>query len=194
MSKIARIQDSNCGSIRCLKAILDQWIECVTEAAEEWILEWWPWAYNERASLSLFAGAIWRADGSCFGEYSNVKRPNNRRSRRAGTTYPGRVDLRFSWHGTEFVAEAKQTWSGFEQQRESAHVRIAECLDEAREDIGQVPPGGPRRLAIVFARPYFNSCGDLDVKLERWVEMLEKLETSAYTYVFPRCARNRKAP
>ena len=94
--------------IRCFEAIYEQWINAVTELAcsrkRAGDVPWW---YNERASLSVFAGAIWRAGGHCFEEYSDEKRDFRRRSHRLGKGYPGRVDLYLSWRRFDFIAEAK---------------------------------------------------------------------------------------
>jgi hypothetical protein len=188
-----KISGSNSGDIRCLKPILEEWIKCVSELAEEWKhKKKVPWWYNERASLSVFAGAIWRAGGLCFEEYSDPKRTMGGRNHRSGSLYHGRVDLYFSWHGFDFIAEAKSTYSGFSRNDDRASDRLARWLKKSRDDVRPIPRNGQRKLAILFARPFFKkSCeSQIDEKLNKWVEMLQGLDTNAYAWVFPPCARN----
>jgi hypothetical protein len=185
--------DCRCKQIRCFKAIYKQWICAVTELAKQWKRAGdVPWWYNERASLSVFAGAIWRAGGHCFEEYSEEKREFRRRSHRLGKDYPGRVDLYFSWRGFDFIAEAKDTYSCFTRGNKSADARLKHYLEMAREDIKQSKPDGQRRLAILFARPCFRKRAEADIErlLQIWVENLADLDLTSYAWVFPRCARH----
>jgi len=196
MSSTPRIEGYRRKRIRCFPAIYKQWISVVTELAEQWKpYRDFPWWYNERASLSLFAGAIWRAGGHCFEEYSDTKREFRRRTHRLGNPYAGRIDLYFSWHGIDFIAEAKDTWSGFTHGNESAHDRLARGLRRARQDIRQSQADGQRRLAILFARPYFKKRAEegIDELLKTWVANLADLDTTSYAWVFPRCVRHTYA-
>jgi hypothetical protein len=149
-----------------------------------------PWWYNERALISVFAGAVWRAGGFCFEEYADQKREIKKRSRRHGKPYRGRVDLYFEWANSRFIVEAKSKWSGFIRNNANAKDTLERCLTTAMQEIRQTPPFGQRRLAIVFAVPY---CREkykslVNKKLDAWVKMLGTLDTSCYASVFPRCA------
>jgi len=61
---------------------------------------WWeeendaPWWYNERASLSLFAGAVWKCKGWVFEEFITKKHMTTRRGKRKNRH--GRGDRRTS--------------------------------------------------------------------------------------------------
>lgn len=64
-----------------------------------------PWFYNERASLSQFAGAVWRANPTnhVLEEYACEKQDE-------GSDYKGRRDIWFRIEGQQYWAEAKQHW------------------------------------------------------------------------------------
>jgi hypothetical protein len=59
------------------------------------------------------------------------------------------------------------------------------------QGMDQNEPFGQRRLAIVFAMPYFREAckSEITGRLSLWVEKLHDLDTSAYAWVFPGCAR-----
>jgi hypothetical protein len=178
-------------STRCLEPIFKEWTNCIAEIAHNWKSRRdAPWWYNERASLSVFAGAVWRAGGVCFEEYCDEKR--TRKTHCFGKCYPGRVDLGFSRNGSDFIAEAKATWHCFGRtEREGAGDRVRHNLESACDDVRLTRPSGRRRFGIVFARPVFKKRfkAQIDGNLGRWVEMLAGFETNAYAWAFPSCAR-----
>jgi hypothetical protein len=187
------IEGYRCKQIRCLAPILKEWIEANSQVAGAWKhAHDVPWWYNERACLSLFAGAIWRAGGFCFEEFSDDKRRIARRTRRFTGLYSGRVDLYFAWHRLEFLAEAKIVWSGFTLRNAPVIATLDKCLKSACADIRKTAPYGQRRLGIVFAKPYFaKTCKpDLNERIAAWVGKLADLETSAYAWVFPTRSRS----
>lgn len=180
------------GSLRSFAPILNEWIKANSEIACEWrSVQDAPWWYNERASLSVFAGAIWRARGFAFEEYSDQKREIRKRTGTFGAEYPGRVDLYFSWAGYDFVAEAKFVWCGFSRNDNGAMRRPQDRLSRACSDIRQTPARGQRRLGIVFAMPYFREdyIEQLDDRIHRWIDHLADLDATAYAWVFPACTR-----
>jgi hypothetical protein len=77
-------------------------------------LDWWdhkgdaPWWYNERASLSLFAGAVWKCRGWVFEEFSIKRRTATTRGKYK--RHSGRCDIMFGLGKIQFVGEAKQCW------------------------------------------------------------------------------------
>lgn len=70
-----------------------------------------PWFYNERASLSQLAGAIWRANPSnlVLEEYACEKGQEGGSQR-----YKGRRDLWFRAEGVQYWGEAKQHWGSLD--------------------------------------------------------------------------------
>ncbi len=135
------------GSLRSFAPIFKKWIKANEEIARAWrSVQDAPWWYNERASLSVFAGAIWRAGGFAFEEYSDEKREIRKRSRTLGSEYPGRVDLYFNWAGCDFVAEAKFIWSGFSRNDTGAMRRLQDRLNKAFPSFRTTPPTSPASM------------------------------------------------
>jgi hypothetical protein len=92
--------------LRYLSPVLKTWINLITEIAAVWkSSKDVPWCNNERSSLSVFAGAVWRAGGLSFEEYSDEKRGILRKSGKPSKPYQGRVDLYFKFSGIEFISE-----------------------------------------------------------------------------------------
>lgn len=61
--------------LRILRPILRQWVTINRKLAKRW--EEYrdaPWWYNERASISVLAGAAWKTNGYAFEEYVGDKR------------------------------------------------------------------------------------------------------------------------
>ena len=192
MAAIPKIQGYQYKKIRCFERIFQEWIWVINKRADDWKeIGDIPWWYTERATLSTFAGAVWRAGGLCFEEYSDEKRTIGKRTHRFGAPYSGRVDLYFSWAGYEFIAEAKDTWSGCSRIHADPIPRLAGCLRLACKDVRLTQPNGQRRLGLAFVMPYIGRKyrEQIDDKLDSWVEVLGELDTSAYAWVFPQRAR-----
>ncbi len=144
------------GTLSSLKGLLDGWTRIVERLVATWQREDVPWWYNERASLSVLAGAVWAAGDVAFEEFSSEK--ERRRSKRK---FMGRIDVRFSYGGTNFVAEAKQSWPLIGRQARSAQTAIEDELRHAGKDVQRAPADEGQKLAIVFASPSFPP-GELD--------------------------------
>lgn len=126
--------------------VLQRWVKMM--------LEPWPgnddapWWYNERASLSQLAGAIWGKGGWVFEEYRASKKYE-------GADYPGRVDFMFEWRTVKLVAGAKQLWVPLNGSLDLA-ARVAQKLKDARADAERAPDvrGTYARAGIVFVVPH----------------------------------------
>jgi hypothetical protein len=154
-------------------------------------LTWWqddrdaPWWYNERASLSIFAGAVWSCqNGQCLEEYATRKADVTGRGRRR--TKAGRGDLEFGVGSWEYVAEAKQAWPILGGKSVPEHVE--ECLRNARRDSSKTPDDELRRLGIAFVSPKLNVSkkDDLEGLLSDFVAYLDRdLNGAARAWAFP---------
>jgi len=111
-----------------------------------------PWWYNERASLSLLAGAVWYADGWAFEEFVTVKRPGARKR-----PHHGRGDLMFEIRNHRFVTEAKQCWPTIGSKPDRAVAIIDKALSRACEAADQNRIRTYRAIGLVFVVPYFTS-------------------------------------
>jgi hypothetical protein len=186
------INGLHCGRLINFAPIFRQWIKANTEMAHAWkSANDVPWWYNERAFLSIFAGAIWRADGLVFEEYSDRKRRIKKTTGTLGREYAGRGDLYFRWRRWDFVAEAKFTWSGFSRNKYPL-ARIGTELKRACRDVRQARRKWSRKLGILFVTPYFRKecMDDVDDRIHEWIKRLGDLDATAYAYVFPDCSRH----
>lgn len=174
-----------------LRDVLRHWIRANIDIAESWSkFDDAPWWYNERASLSVFAGAIWRCSGIAFEEFSEEKLYASRRGARR-KPYPGRCDIHFQIGSKEFVAEAKYGYSGATSKNWNIVPRITDLLDDARKAAGRLAPNGQCRLAIVFVAPYFTPKfkGDEVAMMNRWIEKIREVRCSSKAWVFPKTSR-----
>jgi hypothetical protein len=119
-----------------------------------------PWWYNERALVSLLAGAVWKCGGDAFEEFSNDKR-------RTKEISAGRIDLWFALGKREFNAEAKACWYYADNHDRTAHL-VKRAMDRSKADAKSCIPDGRPRLAVVFGR--------LLVRAKKGIELEQKLK------------------
>lgn len=173
--------------LRCLKPHLEEWARQNARLGKEWqSVGDAPWWYNERALLSVFAGAVWRCGGSAFEEYSEEKRNDMRVS-------SGRVDLWFSTGRHDFWAEAKVCDIAITRGGNRARV-ISKNLARAKADIRRCEPDGwHRRVAILFGRPYLRPCSrtELEQRITWLIGEAKRVDHDALAWVFPKL---RKLP
>ncbi|PIV24088.1 MAG: hypothetical protein COZ69_10470 [Deltaproteobacteria bacterium CG_4_8_14_3_um_filter_45_9] len=188
-----QIQGWCCRRLRYLLPVLKNWINANGKIAATWKnSKDAPWCNNERSSLSVFAGSVWRAGGFAFEEYSDEKRSILRKSSRLSKPYQGRVDFYFKFSGKEFIAEVKQVWSGYTVSRVNPCPRLDRALKSARRDIRKSLPYGQHRLAFLFAMPYFQKRAKDSVseRVEMWIKAIRDLDYDALAWVFPSDTRH----
>lgn len=171
--------------------ILREWNETNIHFAEAWEGESAPWWYNERASLSVLAGAVWRLGGVVFEEFSDEKTTRHHRGN-LRKSYQGRCDIYFMMGATEFVAEAKWGWSGASQKGGDPNPHISQLLDAAVEAADRVAKNRQCRLAIAFVTPYFKprfKHHDTEM-INSWIQKTGTLANcAAMAWVFPKECR-----
>jgi hypothetical protein len=178
------------GPLPGLKPVLDEWLALM---CSDWGKEDAPWWYNERASVSQFAGAVWRRGGWVFEEYSvNRKSPAGKHDgcRR------GRCDLMFEFGDMRVVAEAKQLWLPW-TLRGSAFARVDHALRRAWLEVNTAPDvsGHYRRFGLVFVAPWvrrsLGSSPDVfDTRLRAFVdEMKTAYDAAIVAWAFPGAKR-----
>jgi hypothetical protein len=124
------------GPLKVLKKVLVEWQSMQDPS-------WWrekndvPWWYNERASLSFFAGAVWRCKGWAFEEFITRKHITTRRGKRQNRH--GRGDIMFGIKGQSFVAEAKQCWPTIGRRIDSALNEVERYVKSALDAVYQKP-------------------------------------------------------
>jgi hypothetical protein len=113
-----------------------------------------PYHYNERATLSLLAGAIWRSDENnfVFEEFRTEKK-------RAEVVYKGRQDIWFRVSGQACYGEAKQQWIPLYRVRNDVN-KLLSVLEQEMKAARQALPTIPTLelpafgLGILFVTPY----------------------------------------
>lgn len=170
--------------LRCLRPVLRKWIALNRQLGAHWLsVGDAPWWYNERALISVFAGAVWQSGGYAFEEYSEKKKGKKR-------PYSGRIDLEFSAGQQEFLAEVKQCELTATARRDRTdHVRG--FMDRAKADVRRCRPDGTRRIAIVFGAPYLaqHRMAEMEDRIE-WLidqarEIHDNIEADAVAWTFP---------
>ncbi len=178
------IKGVDCRSLGFLKGVLRQWVATNIRFVREWNhnddLPWW---YNERASLSVLAGAVWQKGGLAFEEFMTDKRKKRR------STYSGRCDLYLKIRQHEFIAEAKQCWSVAAQITDKTTACIEQRLRDACMDIRKCPAYGQRKLGVLFAGIAKSEKTGVDQYVEQWVAALKRVDYSCCAWVFPQRSR-----
>ncbi|MCY2987089.1 MAG: hypothetical protein NTY19_04375 [Planctomycetota bacterium] len=134
--------------------------------------------------MSLFAGAVWRAGGIAFEEFSSDKeRPGKK-----GEVAAGRIDLRFSYDRETYGVEAKICWPAVGQKAQSAEDAIRLAMDQARTDALCIPKMEGKKLAMVFASPSFpkSEFDDAKKRLKRWREIFGAVRCEGKAFVWIR--------
>ena len=159
------------GSFRRLEPVLWEWVELMADRS------WWdedgdaPWWYNERAILSLFAGAVWKSKGWAFEEYSTSKKFVTTQGRGA-KAYGGRGDLAFWAKGGNYALEAKVCQPSLSVGGTPLET-VRGALKEACSDVRRSPVRGWLPLGIVFVAPAI-VCG----QWEHWPDRLREFLAS----------------
>jgi hypothetical protein len=130
-----------------------------------------PYHYNERATLSIFAGALWRSDDAnlVLEEFGTEKKG-------ADGDYKGRQDIWFRASGHSCFGEAKQKWIRLNRAREDITqlVRALEQeLQAAQKAIPTVPTPTDVAVGILFVTPWI-----LQAHIDAAADNLNKLHQS----------------
>lgn len=177
------------GQLQMLEPVLKKWQSLNDKIASEWIsVGAVPWWFNERASLSIFAGAVWRCGGIAFEEYS-VNREVV--SKRKVAYKSGRCDIEFSIAGRNFIGEAKQNWPTFGRRKDKARADVKSDLMKAQQEVIQVLEKGSEGLGMTFVVPGipFIAKGATEELLIEFLEQLQGLQKTTIAWVFPPFAR-----
>ncbi|TPE14506.1 hypothetical protein FJP62_12175 [Pantoea vagans] len=189
-----------------LEILLGSWIKAIVRytSANPYDNPWW---YNERASLSVLAGAAWTLKKwHALEEFSTFKRHRTLEPGvDSGSLRHGRCDLYIQSPGTSFAIEAKQTVQsiGF---RSDGSTFAERAMRKAWQDSGDLnKQEAHRRFAVTFIVPSIPKSevslkenGEdkicekkVETAINAWLDNQKNLiEQSArhkdFAYVFPR--------
>lgn len=192
------------GKLKGLRPVLDNWCEAALDYARCSRYEDCCWWYNERASLSVLAGAAWRTPGwVALEEFSTRKRgvvPEGEIDH--GKTVRGRCDLRLENSYSTYALEAKQAWQSVGPK--STSNKVGKAMGLAWRDAGNLTNNeADSRIAVVFASLFFpmselkrrsrkmqNGAAFDELEARKlvggWLEANDISEYDAYSYVIPR--------
>jgi hypothetical protein len=128
-----------------LKPILEKWCSINQQFLKEAESDC-PWWYNERASVSILAGAAWKSGHITLEEYATRKG-----RRKNDTERPGRCDLKIKIDSSNYLFEAKQQWAMLSKKSGKVYLKktrdkIIESLDKARGDSRKLKSWAVRRF------------------------------------------------
>lgn len=145
--------------------------------------------YNERASISILAGAIWRNGDCAMEEFSSLKGSSR-------NTRLGRVDLWFMLGDQEYIVEAKQRWPPFYDSDADLDFDFKQSLktglEEAFTDASDLRYHWENYLdgliGLLFVVPrvaptYAESSG-LAEEIMRFIKTVEEADADFYAYLF----------
>jgi hypothetical protein len=180
--------------LQIVRKVLEEWLRLMED--KHWGQDDAPWWYNERASLSLFAGAVWNCGGWVFEEYTTNKGSKSKRSKKRRY---GRGDIYFQIGRQKFIAEAKQCWPASGKRAVARHTggteTLKQTLEDARKDARDLPrERGGRRMGLVFASPRLplSDKAILNELVQGLKEELPNLKGTTLAWTFPARCRNLK--
>ncbi|WP_417333980.1 hypothetical protein [Halarcobacter sp.] len=140
------------------KNIMYSWLSINREYIEDWYsngtYEDCAYWYNERASLSILAGAIWRRGGVCLEEYCSIKAKLDDKTIESKERH-GRTDLYFYLGDEEYIVEAKYIM-GKNITEEKIHTKLKEAIKDCNNSLyhEKSENHGLKGMAIVFIVPF----------------------------------------
>ncbi len=175
----------NSGSLRVLRPVLLAWFEVIEKYSESFGYEDCQWWYNERATMSSLAAAVWRAGGIALEEYGTKKG-------KKGDSWSGRCDMYFSLKTQDFACEAKQVWCAIGRRAKAGLGKITDALTTACSDARCLGKNQGRRLGICFAIPYLPPSDKdiVDHQLLNWSKGLIGVDYTSIAWAFPKKARS----
>lgn len=189
--------------LRTLRPVLEAWIDAVHRYCKLQGHEDAPWWFNERASLSILAGAVWTLPAwAALEEYATTKRgvmPEDKVDE--GGPSPernGRCDLLILGKSTNFAIEAKQAWQSIGSRSEGI-ANVHKAMRMAWYDAGDLHlDESEHRLAVTFVVPYVPKKdvgeGHPHELVNQWLESkpfeIDGRSPAALAYVFPKGYQN----
>jgi hypothetical protein len=135
--------------INALRPIFQQWIEINQEYCDTYPSEDCPYWYNERAAVSILAGAVWKSGGLALEEFSSNKKYGR-------SAYLGRADLWFSFgrKRQDYLIEAKYERLSLFSTSYKLEKRIAKNIKSAIADAKNSQEDAALMLGVTFLVPY----------------------------------------
>jgi hypothetical protein len=175
-------------SLRMLRPVFDNWFQILKRYLDELDHEDCQWWYNERATLSSLAAAIWKADGIALEEYCTKKGKKSE-------TWTGRCDLYFKLGRHNFACEAKQIWCAIGRRATIGigFKKINDAVNMACREARNLDKDEGRRLGICFAIPYLPPSDSdkqiVEQQVAKWLKAMTAVNYSLIAWSFPEKTR-----
>lgn len=145
-----------------------------------------PWWYKERASLSVFAGAVWRVGGVALEEATATKKRAVGQRSRGPSRVQGRCDLYFRLAGRDFQAEAKQLWPPGGLDGSGIAKLIQGALRDAGREAKRNDANQGKRIAILFVSPSLGkgAADEMQAYVEGFLERMREVNCAARAWTF----------
>lgn len=169
-----------------LKPLLNEWVrlhKLYSKIDDKDSLYW----YNERANLSVLAGAAYRCNEFSLEEVGIDKE-------RGGDKWRGRCDLLFTWGKKDYAIESKQKFVSLGDRAKNSSVHIKKSLEDARREAVEVKTAADHYIGLVFAIPYIpkEQSKDTERLLKRFIDEIDEVDYDIMAYVFPNSYRSLK--
>jgi hypothetical protein len=180
--------------------LLDAWLAAVERYVDLFDDDncWW---YNERANISILAGAAWSLNGwAALEEYPTRKRaskdtiPKHSCIDDPEANRRGRCDLYVTNASEDFAFEAKHVW----KLMGSAGDEVAKAMGYAKKDALKLITEADRHFAATFIVPFLPkeqalglTASELHDRIQNWLDHqndfgVEARHPSAYACIFPK--------
>lgn len=163
--------------------ILNKWADIIEQYTNNYNNDDALYWYNERATLSTLAGAIWKENQNNFVlEEFRIDKESKR-----DCSYPGRADMYFVCGRSEYIVEAKQIWVSISDRADSTTDKINKSLRDARRDSTKSKSDGEKVLGIVFVVPYISESEQKrkDDLIKTFIKELRDVDCEILAYTFP---------
>jgi hypothetical protein len=182
MSAPTDIHGLHIGSLSALLPIFKYWqkLNVVWENGDA------PWWYNERTSVGVLAGALWKYGDWVLEEFGAPKLIGPKKNR-----YTGFCDIAFGVHGQDCWGEAKQCWPTLNGK--NSVQMVSTNLERASKEVRSGRERGYKGLAIVFVTPKVKvskaNQEQIDSYIKNYVDQLKTILNITLVWIFPAPAR-----
>lgn len=156
-----------------IEPILQHWIQCANQYINTWNQGDLPYWYNERANVSILAGAAWKAGWTAIQEHQAVKSANDKND-------SGRNDLYLANASLGVCAEAKIVYIDINSP-EDFEGYVSRSMSAAKHGVETISGNdGDERLAISFVVGKVKQNDDMGESINRFKRMATEFPTHAY--------------
>lgn len=156
--------------------ILEEWTKCVQEYIDCWEGGDLPYWYNERANVSVLAGAAWRAGFTAIEEYQ-IKKQGVASDKDSN----GRNDLYITDKSFGIAIEAKVIFPKIDELESQISIAIKNAI----ADVKKIKEVDGHRAGVVFIAPYTKSIAT-DEQVKFFSQHIAAINNAdAYAFIYP---------